>query len=437
LTIESSGALAASPGSALARRPFLGWRIVGAAFLAQFLCNAVTLSAFSNFILPLSTSFSTSKDTIALGATLTIAVIGFTSPVVGRWVDRGHVRKLMTGGSVLSGVGLIAMSQTENLLTFTLLYAGLVCTGSALFGPLPSMTVVANWFIKRRGFALGLTFAGATVVSAVAPVAAQFLIDTSGWRSALLYFGVLVLLVGTPAFGLFVIGRPEEVGQLPDGEEPNEEPVEVASILSVQELSRQPLLWLIAIGFGLILTSPLVLLTLLVPYGVQLGFTAQEANAFLVAAMPFSLLGKVALGTLVDRAPAKPIIALVVVANVIAWLLLYSAPSYAVFVATGAVYGIGIGGVAPVNGVVVGRVFGRVNFGTASGLAGIAMIILLICATLMSALLQGADGEGYPMVFLAQMGLISLGGMLLLAIPIPGVDESADAPIAKPIGLER
>jgi MFS family permease len=409
-----------------ASQSFLGWRMVGVAFLAQMLASGITLSAFSNFVIPLSESFSVSRGTITLGTTIVIGCLGVLSPFVGRWVDRGHARLLMTGGALLAGSGLVLLSRIESLPWFALVFGGFVCSGAALFGAMPSTTLVANWFVKRRGFALGITYAGATIVSAVAPVIAQYLIDTSGWRTAIFSFGITVLIVGVPSFAFIVVGRPEEVGQLPDGEEPILGPTTLSGVRTVSEIARDPRLWLISLGFGLVLTSPIVILTLLIPYGQGLGLTAQQANMFLVAAMPFSLLGKLILGALVDRAPAKPIISLVVVANILVWLIFYSEPSFALFVVTGAVYGVGIGGAGPVHGVVLGRCFGRINFGTASGLGGVLTIFLLILATLMSSSLQGEHGEGYPTVFLVQMGLLLLGGFVLALVRIPGLEESID-----------
>lgn len=406
---------------------FFGWRIAGVAFLAQFLATGVTLSPFSNFVVPVAESFSVSQRTIALGTTIAIASFGLMGPIVGRLVDRGHARLLMIGGALLSGSGLFLLGRVDELWLLGVVYGACVCVGAALFGVMPSATLVANWFVKRRGFALGITFAGATIASAVAPVAAQFLIDTTDWRSALDYFGAAVLLLGVPAFSILVIGRPEEVGQLPDGETPSAETSQASGIRSLEDLAREPRLWLISLGFGLLLTSPIVLITLLVPFGLRLGFSGQEASLFFVAAMPFSLVGKLFLGALADRAPAKPIIALIVLANVVSWLIFYSQPNYALFILSGAIYGVGIGGVAPVQGVVMGRCFGRVNFGTASGLGGMLTIVCLVLASLMSYVLQGEKGEGYGTLFVTQACLLLLGGLILAAVKIPVIEEAVDA----------
>ena len=236
---------------------------------------------------------------------------------------------------------------------------------------------------------------------------------------------MIVLLVGVPTFWLFTIGRPEDVGQLPDGEPPDSEPVASIGRLSAGELARDPRLWLLAVGFGLILTSPIVLLTLLIPFAKDgLGFSGQQANLFFLSMMPFSILGKIVIGGLADIMPPKPTIALIVVMNVVLWLIFYSDPNFSLYLAAGAIYGIGIGGVAPLQGVIMGRCFGRANFGTASGLGGIPAIGLLVLASLMSSLLQG-EGEGYPTIFLTQTGLLLLGGLLLSLVRIPLVEDAA------------
>lgn len=412
-------------------RRFLGWRIVGVAFLAQILANGVTISAFSNFQGPVAASFGVGNGTIALGVPIAIASMGLLGPFVGRLVDRGYVRVLMMTGAIVAGSGLILLSRAETLRAAVIYWSALVCVGAALCGVMPSMTMVANWFSKRRGFALGVTLSGATLVSYASPAVAQFIIDSADWRSAVLCFGVVMLAIGAPVFGLLAIGRPEEVGQLPDGDaqpvlgDGAEVPKSFAPPLSPGELARDPRLWLVATGFGLVLTSPLVLITLLIPYAMGLGFTGQQANLFLAAMVPFSLFGKLVLGALADRAPAKPLIAFIISMNLAVWLIFWSEPSYPLYLASGVLYGFGIGAVAPLQGVVTGRLFGRLNFGTASGLGGLPTIFLLVMATAVSAVIQGESGDGYPTVFLIQVGYLVVAALILGIVRIPSVDEAA------------
>ena len=129
-------------------------------------------------------------------------------------------------------------------------------------------------------------------------------------------------------------------------------------------------------------------------------------------------------------APLKPSIAMIVVVNVVVWLILLFDPGYPLFVATGALYGIGIGGAAPIQGVAMGRCFGRANFGRASGLGGIVAVPLLAVAAALSQFLLGETGS-YDTSFRVQVGLLAFGGILLGLVSIkdilwamagPGID---------------
>ena len=428
------GATHGSPAlaSEVRARNFIGWRIVGVAFLAQILSNGMTISAFSNFQGPVAETFGVGMGTIALGVPVAIASMGLLGPFVGRLVDRGHVRKLMFGGALWSGAGLLLLSRADSLMAAALYWSLFVCVGAALCGVMPATTMVANWFSRRRGFALGVMMSGATLVSYIAPASAQLIIDNAGWRSAVLCFGFVLLLIGAPIYGMLAVGRPEDVGQLPDGdvqpEASGSDAIDPASrqaaAKSAADLARDPRLWLSAIGFGLIMTSPIVLMTMLIPYAKGLGLTGQEANLFLAAMVPCSLFGKLVLGSLADRWPAKPLLFSMIAINIAVWLIFWSQPSFSLYVFSGALYGFGIGAASPLHGVVIGRLFGRVNFGTAMGLGGVSAILLLVLASTVSALVQGESGEGFPKVFLIQVGYLLVGALALALVRIPSVEEA-------------
>jgi MFS family permease len=382
-----------------------------------------------NLVGPIGETFGVAPTTIGIGPGLAILAMGIVGPFVGPAIDAGQARRVMTFGAMLAGVGLLAMSQARTLAQLAWAYLGLVATGAALFGALPSMALVASWFERRRGFALGLAVSGATIVSWIGPASAQWIIDHDGWRQAMIVFGLFTLCLAAPIFAFFTVSTPESVGQRPDGDPfelgaenaradalAGDPPVE--AILGTHQLVRDGRLWLAAIGFGLVFTSPIVLVVLLIEFGKSLGFTGQEATAFFAAMVPFSIAGKVVLGRLADAAPLRPTLLMIVVVNLVVWAILASEPGYALFVATGALYGIGIGGAAPVQGVLMGRIFGRVNFGRATGIGGLAAIPLLALANIGSQTLLGATGS-YRITFGVQMILLLTGGVMLGAIRIP------------------
>ncbi len=412
---------------AVAQTPaFLGRRMVALAALASFLASGVTFGAFGNFVGPIAEAFGVPRSTIGLGASFTILAMGVAAPFVGRWLDRGRAREMMAAGAFVTGAGLILLSRADSLEAAGFAFIGFVCLGAAFFGAVPSMALTTNWFARRRGLALGFTVAGGTLASYFAPASAQYLIDQHGWRFAAASFGVITLVVAVPLFAFFVIGRPEEIGQRPDGDAPAVPQVgDVAPLSShiegtreMGELARDVRLWLLALGFGLIMTSPVVLMGLLVEYGKDLGFSEQQATAFFGIMVPFSLLGKIVIGGLADVAPLKPSIAMTVLVNMLVWALFYFEPSYPYFLLTGAIYGIGIGGAAPIHGVATARCFGRANFGRANGLGAMVAIPLLAGASALSHLLEGSTGS-YQAGFLVQIGLVLTGGLMLSLVTFP------------------
>lgn len=454
----AGGSFAAAPASAPAvalplepeaANAFLGRRMIGLAALANFLASGVTFGAFGNFVGPTSETFGVPRSTIGLGAAFTVLAMGASAPFVGRWLDSGRAKRMMSVGALLTGAGLLLLSRAQTLGQAAFAYIALVCFGAALFGSVPSMALATNWYVRRRGLALGFTVAGGTLASYFAPASAQLLIDAHGWRTAAAVFGAATIGIAVPLFALFLIARPEEIGQRPDGDAPAPEPAspafgatgvagarvsgaeDAAGLLAGLEeplemgvLARDRRLWLLAVGFGLIMTSPVVLMGLLVEYGKDLGFSEQQTAIFFATMVPFSLLGKIVVGGLADVAPLKPSIAMIVLVNMLVWGLLHLEPSYPFFLATGAIYGIGIGGAAPVHGVATARCFGRANFGRANGLGAMAGIPLLAGASALSHLLEGATGS-YHTGFLVQIALVLTGGIALTLVRFPSREEGA------------
>ena len=90
--------------------------------------------------------------------------------------------------------------------------AGSVClgySGQSLFLP--------NWFIRRRGLAMGLAFAGVGIGSVTLLPWVQLMIEQTGWRTACTAMGIMVLVVLAP-INLLLRKRPEDIGLLPDGD---------------------------------------------------------------------------------------------------------------------------------------------------------------------------------------------------------------------------
>jgi predicted MFS family arabinose efflux permease len=86
--------------------------------------------------------------------------------------------------------------------------------GSLMMG---CVTVVSQWFVKKRGFAMSLMGLGFALSMAIHPPLAQWLIDTVGWRQSWVILGVVSWIILIIPILFLVINRPEDVGLLPYG----------------------------------------------------------------------------------------------------------------------------------------------------------------------------------------------------------------------------
>src|SRR5262245_4150045 len=240
-------------------RGFLGWRMVFAGFVSQLVYTSMSFGPFGVFVTPLEREFGISRAGVSAAAGIALVVMTGIGPFLGRWIDRGSLRRIMLVGVALAAAGVGLLSVGTAPWQLGVVYCTLVALGTAVFGPLPSTALVANWFVRRRGIALGITVAGATLGGALAPVLAAALIEALGWRHALLALGLGMAAIAAPVFA-FVVGRPSDVGQGPDGDPAPPPPARSAGAprpYATLELLRDRNFLRLGLALALIFTSPL------------------------------------------------------------------------------------------------------------------------------------------------------------------------------------
>lgn len=411
---------------------FLGWRILLVGFTANFLNTACTFGAFGVFVIPLAEEFGASRAAITTAPGVAMLLGAPLGLLIGRWVDRGPVRLMMVGGLLLCVAGLLLLARSSELLWIGALYCTLVFGGANLCGPMPAMALLGKWFARRRGIALGLAVAGSTIATAAAPYLAARLVSSIGWRGAVDVFALAMLAIGLPIFALFVVRSPEEVGQHPDGA--SEPPPEVAGGAAAERVSiylRERNFYLWAFGFALLFTSPIVNATFFVSFAQDLGLTREQAALPLVPLAIFSLIGKLAFGVIGDRMDPRRAARLAIAVLIGGWIVLLSRPGFAWLLVGGALMGLGVGAVAPLQGVVAGRCFGRDALGRILGVGGIFMLPIVAGATPLASVLSASRG-GYELAFAVEAAALGLAGVLLSLVRLPPLLATASAADASP-----
>jgi len=416
-------------GVATTGRPFLGWRVVAGAFTSQLFSAGLCFSAFGAFIVPLAESFGTTRGAISGGLGIGMVWMALLGPPVGRVADRGPVRALVVSGLLLMGAGLHLASVAAELWQAAFAFCLLVCTGAAMTGPIPTISLVGKWFVRRRGMALGITVAGATVASMAGPAVGAYLTELQGWRAALRSMGSFGPLIGVPLLWWLVVRRPEDVGQRPDGD-PAPQVVDPTSgapedIRATGEFLRDSNVWLAGFGFAFLFASPVVMSIHVIPFAGDLGIDAVRASGFFAAMAPCSLLGKLVFGAVVDRVNARHALYAAMIVLALSWWLLLSSPGYNRLLLTGAVFGLGVGAVGPLQGIVIASCFGRDSVGRVMGIGGLLGLPIVAGAPPLVGFLFDVQGS-YRMGFTLQLATLVISALLFSLLRFPSVEPGTE-----------
>ena len=165
-----------------------GWVIVAAG--AVITCVAMgALFALPVYLQPMATETGWSRAGISGAMTVGFIVMGVAGFAWGTISDRIGARTVVLIASLLLGVGLFVASRATDLFMFQFAYGGLVgASGGAFFAPIISTTL--GWFDKNRSLAISLVSVGGGVAPMIITPLATLLIETNGWRSAMMTIAI-------------------------------------------------------------------------------------------------------------------------------------------------------------------------------------------------------------------------------------------------------
>jgi len=240
---------------ALNRRFFYGWAILGVAGLGFFASGPGQSHTFSVFVGPIGRELGLSNATIALAYGLATLGAALCLPTMGRLVDRHGPRRMTLAVILLLGLACMAFGAAAGMISLALAFASLRFLGQGSL-MLNCANLVAQWFSRRRGFALSLMALGFGASMAIHPPLGQWLSAEIGWRKAWVVLGLLTWLIMLPPILLLVTDKPEDRGLHPDGDRAAAEAAaaDAQSLpgLAPREALRTPAFYIIVAGWGAI-----------------------------------------------------------------------------------------------------------------------------------------------------------------------------------------
>ena len=405
---------------------FYGWWVVGACFFISLYTGGVVVFSFTALFEPIANQFGWSYTQISLAATLQSFMQGLVAPLMGLLVDRWGPRKLVFGGVVISFLGFILLSSITSLAMFYVAFI-LIYIGYSTTSGLVMMTAVASWFRRNIAMASGIAATGFAMGGLLVPLVAT-LLDTFGWRTAMVSIGSGMLLIPLPLSFLFR-RRPEEHGYRDGGDASStivvsEDAISAEShevYIPVRQVLKGRAFWHIAVALMFQCIALNAVTVHIMPYLGNIGI-ARSASSLAVSAITVTNVGgRLIFGWLGDRIEKRQITAASFALSTIS-LLCFS------FVGTGGVwllvlflvfFGFGFGGQFTMIAPVIVEYFGRSRFGT---IFGFIFAVMRVGGTI-GPLLAGwvfDRWSSYQGIWFALTGLCIASVFIMVTTPVTG-----------------
>ncbi|HEX2136176.1 MAG TPA: MFS transporter [Microvirga sp.] len=334
------------------------WAFVALLSLAQLISWGSIFYAFALFMEPMSRELGWSKPALTAAYSLGLAASGVAAVPVGRLIDLGYGRAVMTAGSLAAAALLAAWSTIASYPAFLLLWLGLGAAMSAvLYDPGFAVLIRRLGARARRGVTV-MTLVGGLASTVFLPLA-HLLIEGFGWRSALLGLAAANLGVCAVIHGLVI---PPQGPKPAAGARP-------AQRTGAARVLRKPAFW----GFVATVLLQGVLATgfaiHLIPLLVERGFSLDAAVAAFAVIGPAQVAARLAfaLGERVLGLKAVGLLSLALWVLAFALLPFVPAGSWLVVVFA-ALYGASNGLMTIVRALLPPELFGREDYGTIQGL---------------------------------------------------------------------
>ena len=412
--------------------------MVGALFLCNALGQASGTLNFGLFVIPISDELGLSRQMIGWAQTARLWAGGLSGIVIGRWLDRHgpRVPVLVAGVAAIAGLLILSRAQSPSVLFGVLLALGASGWTAPGGGALIATVPIAKWFVRLRGRATGIVQLGLGVGGALLLPLTQSLIDSHGWRSAL----VTLAWLSAAVLPLIVLLRrqPGDLGLLPDGGPPrrrersgngtpggsgarwrNSPPADDDPRWTLAAAVRTAAMWKLTAAYAILGVLLGAASVHRVPHWVELGFSpATVSYAFGIDATT-AIVTALAAGFVVERFAVRFVGAASCTLFCASLALMVAGQAWLpVLFASVILFGAAIGFNLVVQGVIWAQYFGWRFVGT---IRGVVLPITVLAAGLgapLAGLVRDVTGT-YRLSWIIALAMSAAGAVLLISARPP------------------
>lgn len=331
------------------KKIFYGWIIVGIGMLMMATTVGIVFNCFSLYIVPICDELSFTRRQGAVMNTLFSVGSMLVSAFSAKLYGAVPVKRTMRVAAVILPAAYACFCVARSLWAFYLISL-VVATALWSLSYIPFAVVLNNWFHRRTGFMIGLTYMGTGLGGMIFNPVIGRLIETVGWRSSIAIMSAAIAAVAIPC-SLLIKDSPEEMGLQPYGESVGSAVLAANSAnagVAFADAIKTPRFYLIAAGVSLMGFVGTGFYATFASYLSDMNYPIMKISLLMSAIMAALAVGKISLGGIFDNMGAlwgSLLAAGFMTASLIGSLLLPGAVASAVTVA-GLSLGLAFGSVA-------------------------------------------------------------------------------------------
>lgn len=203
---------------------FYGWKM-----LAVLWCMYCLMQGFVMYGEPVLNTFMViqldfARTILGVGTTVLVISQAFAGPLVSKAIEKRGIKFTFVFGASIVLVSSILMGTiVKTPWGYWLCFGVLSGIGMAFAGMFSVQTGVNYWFREKRGLAIAIALTGSGVGGWIAgQLLNKIIVATNNYMTGWHLISVVCVLAIILAL-LFVVNRPEDIGQIPDGKNYDEE----------------------------------------------------------------------------------------------------------------------------------------------------------------------------------------------------------------------
>ncbi len=399
---------------------FYGWIVLACICLAGFARQGPAVATLSVFVVPMTDAFGWSRTEIAGAVSLGGVLAAIVSPMIGPVLDRRGARLILCLAVLSTGLATMALSLTQSLLSFYLLFcfARMVWAGPFDLGLYGALN---NWFVARRARATSIATLAQMSGLVALPLIAQVAMQDGGWRHGWVAIGATVLAVGFLPVWLFVVRRPEDVGLRPDRiVTGGAAPAAVEPRFTRAAAMRTGAFWLLSLYTVLVFPVQAGVSLHQAPHLIERGFSPILAATVISFFSAMSAVASFGIGFLPRRWPLRYVMSLAAVLLASGTLGLIGVHAVESAYLFAGLFGLGIGGVMTLLPMAWADYFGRESYGAIRGVALSLQVLAQAAGPVASGMLRDASGNYTgSLILFGVLGSLAAGVALVARRPHP------------------